>query len=102
MNYANQIGYSDIYPFEITRKVSMTTFEVREMDAERDPTWHPEFVVGGFAGHCTNQHSQRWNITSNAANRTVRIRLGKRGWKDKHGHQYQISESPTNFHDYNF
>jgi hypothetical protein len=37
MNYANHLGYSDINPFEIVRRISDKTFEIRAMSAERDP-----------------------------------------------------------------
>ena len=79
MNYANHYGYSDVNPFEIVRRVSDKTIEIREMDAERDPEWKPEFHVGGFSAHCSNQREQRWNITSNPENRVIRIRLSKSG-----------------------
>lgn len=102
MNFANQYGYSDINPFEIVRRVSEKTLEIRAMSAERDPAWKPDFVPGGFFGTVVNQNSQRWNITSDPAGRVVRIRLGKRGWKDAHGNIYSLSETPVKFYDYNF
>lgn len=103
MNYANHYGYSDVNPFEIVRRVSDKTIEIREMDAERDPEWKPEFHVGGFSAHCSNQHEQRWNITSNPENRVIRIRLSKSGvWKDAHGRKFGLSDQPVKFYDYNF
>ena len=103
MNYANQLGYSDITPYEIVRRISGKTVEIREMNSERDPTWKPEFVVGGYAGHCTNQHMQRWIITPDLSASVRRIRLSKTGvWKDAYGHKYELSETPRRFYDYNF
>lgn len=102
MNYANHIGYSDIYPFEIVRRVSDKTVEIRAMHAERDPEWKPEFVSGGFCGTVVNQNQQRWIITRNEQATPFRIRLGKKGWKDSGGARYQISDKPVMFHDYNF
>ena len=102
MNYANHIGYSDVNPFEIIRRVSDKTLDLRAMNAERDPNWNPDFVPGGFFGTVVNQSEQKWVIKSNEAGRTVRIRLGKRGWKDAHGNRYQLSDEPVKFYDYNF
>jgi hypothetical protein len=101
--FANHLGYSDINPYEVVRVVSDKTIEVREMDAERDPTWTPEFIPGGFSAHCTNQHSQRWIITSNPENRVVRIRLSKNGfWKSADGRKFHLGDEPVRFYDYNF
>lgn len=102
MNYANHIGYSDVNPFEIIRKVSDKTLEIRAMNAERDPTFKPEFVAVGFFGTVTNQRDQKWTITSDLTARVVRIRLGKQGWKDAHGRRYELSDEPVKFYDYNF
>lgn len=103
MKYANQHGYSDVTPYEVVRKVSEKTLEIRRMKAERDPTWKPEIVPGGFAGHCTNQESQRWIIESDADASITRIRLGKNGqWKSPHGGRFQLSDTPRRFYDYNF
>jgi len=102
MSYANHIGYSDVNPFEIIRKVSDKTLEIRAMNAERDSTFKPEFVAGGFFGTVTNQRAQKWTITSDLTARAVRIRLGKQGWKDANGNRYQLSDEPVKFYDYNF
>lgn len=101
--YANHIGYSDVNPWEVTRRVSDKTIEVREMDAERDPQWQPEFVPGGFSAVCTNIRDQRWLIVSNPANPTRRLRLHKDGqWRDAHGNRYSLNSVPVKFYDYNF
>jgi len=100
--FANHFGYSDVDPFEIVRRVSDKTIEIREMDAARDESVKMEFVVGGFAGHCINQDEQKWFITSNPLKPVIRIRLGKGGWKDKHGRRFGLSDKPKRFYDYNF
>jgi hypothetical protein len=100
--YANMYSYSDVHPCEVVREVSEKTLEVRAMSAERCPTWKPEFVAGGFAGHCVNNIDQRWVYASRPDAPVFRIRWTKRGWRDAHGGQYHLSESPRRFHDYNF
>jgi hypothetical protein len=102
MNYANHYGYSDVNPYEVVKVISDKTIEVREMDSEKDPSWVPNWHVGGFAGHCSNQQEQKWFIKSNAENPVVRIRLGKQGWKDKNGRKFGLSDQPVRFYDYNF
>lgn len=103
MKFANKLGYSDIDPFEVVRVVSDKCLEIREMDADRDPAFKPEFVVGGFAGHCLNQRDQLWIIKSCDDAPVRRIRLNKRGdWKDAHGGRYALGDEPIKFYDYNF
>ena len=101
-NYANHYGYSDVNPFEIVRRISEKTLEIREMKAERDNSWKPDFVQGGFCGTVVNQREQRWIINSNSESRVFRIRLGKKGWKDSNGNRYGLSDKPVKFYDYNF
>jgi len=102
-SYANQIGYSDVTPYEVVRIVSDKTIEIREMDAARDESVKLDFIPGGFSAHCANQSEQKWNITSNEENPVVRIRLSKnRGWQDKYGHRFALADAPHKFYDYNF
>lgn len=100
--YANHYGYSDVNPYEVVRIVSEKTIEVRAMDCEKDPTWEPEWHVGGFSGYCSNQQTQRWTMTSNPENKVLRIRLGKHGWKSADGRKFDLSDKPVRFYDYNF
>ena len=101
--YANHYGYSDVNPYEVVKVISDKTIEVREMDADRDDTVKLEWVAGGFAGHCVNQHSQKWIIKSNPNNPVIRIRLSKKkGWVNKHGQKFGLSDKPVKFYDYNF
>lgn len=102
MKYANRYGYSDIDPYEVVREISEKTFEIRKMNAFRaNPEDGLDFEPGGFVGHFASQHRQKWTITSSSAP-VFRIRLGKKGWKDKYGNKYFIEDSPKKFYDYNF
>jgi hypothetical protein len=100
--FANHYGYSDINPFEVVRVISDKTIEVREMDAQRDESVQLEWAPGGFAGHCVNQRDQKWFIASNPSNPVIRIRLGVKGWRDRHGRRFDLSDKPVRFYDYNF
>ena len=101
--FANKLGYSDINPFEIVRVISEKTLEIRKMNAEKDPSWEPKWVDGGFAGHCLNQYDQKWFITPDQDAPVFRIRLSKaRGWRDANGNSYKLGDQPVKFYDYNF
>jgi hypothetical protein len=100
--YANRLGYSEVYPYEIIRVVSDKCVEVREMATSRDPSWVPHITPGGFAGHCDNQHQQTWFYHSDPANPIVRIRLCKNGWWMYKGSKFRMAEEPRYFYDYNF
>jgi hypothetical protein len=100
--YANRLGYSDVEPFEVIRAISDKTIEVRKMKAERDDSVNLEFHAGGFSAHCSNQHEQKWFITSDNTRPVIRIRLGKRGWKSACGSLFQLADQPIKFYDYNF
>jgi hypothetical protein len=102
MKFANLIGYSDIVPYEVIKIISDKTIVIREMKAEKDPSFKPEFAIGGFVAHCTNQEDQTWIISSNENSPTLRARLQKNGkWKSLHG-THRIAEEPKYFYDYNF
>ena len=100
--FANRLGYSDIEPFEVVRVVSERCLEIRAMRAERDPSWQPEWIPGGFAGHCLNQAEQRWVIQSDPNGRVLRIRLGRNGWRSADRDRFEVADQPRRFYDYNF
>ena len=99
--FANMIGYSDVEPYEIVRRISDKTIEIREMESERDDSVKMEFIPGGFSAHYSNQRDQKWFIKSNPSNPVIRIRLGKKGWMGKRG-RYVLDDKPIKFYDYNF
>lgn len=105
LGYANNNGYSDVDPFEIVRVVSDKTIEVRQMSAKRADDWKPEFIPGGFFGHCTNNGDQRkaWVISSDDTNPVIRIRKQKNGaWRNPGYGRFSLSATPVKHYDYNF
>jgi hypothetical protein len=103
MKYANRIGYSDINPYEVVKVISDKTIEVREMDAKLAEGEKPQFIVGGFAGHCVNQRELKYDISSNDSNPVVRIRLRKNGYfYSNNGERFKLADEPEKFYDYNF
>lgn len=102
LNYANLVGWSDMYPFEVIERKSETTLVIRRLQATLDPEWRPRFQVGGFSAHCVNNNEQRWVYSRDNCS-PLRIRLHKNGqWKDREGNRYKLSAAPRRFHDYNF
>jgi len=104
MKYANYYGYSDITPYEIVRKVSDTTIEIRRMTSERDDSVKMKFHVGGFSANCSNQLDQKWFITPDEDGRIERIRFSKakQQWQSPQGQRFTLSDKPVCFYDYNF
>lgn len=100
--HANHVGYSDVEPYEIVRVVSPKTIELRQVHAELDPNWKPEIVSGGYAGHCTNQHSQKWNYKSIPDGGVIRARMRKDGYFHSAAGRHSLNTEPRKFYDYNF
>jgi hypothetical protein len=104
VKYANHVGWSDVEPFEII-KVTAKTLTLRAMQAKLDPDWHPEAVIGGFAGVVTNNSKQKWIITSDETGLVIKAHLRKEGqhyrYYSKLG-RHSLSEFPIKHYDYNF
>ena len=102
MKYANHHGWSDVTPYEVIRVISDKTIEIREMKAERDPAYTPEFVPGGFSAVCTNQRDQTWIIESDDTAPVIRARLRKDGYFHSQRGRHILNDKPVHFYDYNF
>lgn len=104
--YACRIGWTDRQAFEVTRVVSERTLEVRRLKAtllNGVNSGQPDalqFSPGGFCGHTSG--TQRYSFEPDASNAVIRIRLGKKGWKDAHGNRYSVGDEPREFYDFNF
>ena len=89
MLYANQFLFSDIYPYEVVKKVSDVTMDIQEMSAELQPE--------------TDPYEQKHKFSSNKENPIIRSRKNKKGvWRDKDGRKYIIGNEPRKYHDYSF
>jgi hypothetical protein len=88
---------------------------MQEDTATLDPEFKPEFIEGGFAGHCVNQGEQRYTYTANPRGSistfTLRTWRGIRVWTRKSNTPgcsnapnglNQISHGQRKFYDYNF
>ena len=63
--------------------------------------WKPEFVAGGFAGHCVNNDSQRYAYQPNPDGHVHRASLRKDG-KFCTTNGNRVIPGRHHFHDYNF
>lgn len=99
--YAMMHGYSDIKAFEIVNVISDRTIEVRRLNATRG--FKPEFEVGGFSAHCTNNDNQKWTFESDESNPIIRLRKAKNSdyWLNR-GTKFRIGKEPYEKYDYNF
>jgi hypothetical protein len=94
--------YSDAHAGTIV-KVTKTSVTVQRDKAKMDPNFKPEFEVGGFAGHCTNQDKQVYTYEQDPNGQTTTFR-----WSAKYG-QFRNGKMGTSltkgrreFYDYNF
>ena len=83
--YWNQSVGSDVYPYELIRKIGKTQFELRPMD-----TWH---------------YNNGWHYVSNTDRHTIRVSRRKDGYYrqvgDRYGYFYP-SERPRYYQDPHF
>ena len=97
---ATQLGWSDRYAFSIIKRTEKTIVVQRDI-AELVPSFKPEFIPGGFAGHCINQHEQDYTYRANPSGVTYPLR-----WSEKKlCYVYKGLEfipGRREFNDYNF
>ncbi len=104
--YLTQTLFSDTTPWKVIGRTA-TTLTLQEVLVDRDPEWKPEFVAGGFAGHCTNQSEQTW-LYAGLGPSTTKARLVKSRFcgSDKLWRSAQCGEFIANgacrHYDYNF
>lgn len=73
--------WSDVTPVTVIKRTAKT-ITVRHDKGTLDPNWKPEFVVGGFCAHCTNNDEQKWIIEEDPNGRVETFRLRNVGWRN--------------------
>ena len=94
---------SDVFP-GVVIKVTPKTVTIRDSQATLHPDWKPEIEPGGFAGHCSNQHSQQWEFSDNVNGIVRKFTYRKNPQKFiMVGSQSSVLHGGwVKFHDYNF
>ena len=83
-------------------KVTKCSVTVQYDTATLDPNWKPEWIAGGFAGHCVNQDEQTYTYERNPKGRIETYR-----WSNKYGSygtpgNLRLTKGRHEFYDYNF
>lgn len=101
--FANLYGYSDVTPYEvISISPSGKQITIRAMKYERDPTWKPEGITGGFSWVCLNQNEQRWLIKSDPEGHIMKAHKRADGNFHSAYGKHKIEAKPRRFYDFNF
>ena len=95
--------FSDAHAGTVIKKTKCS-ITVQQDKATIDPNFKPEFVVGGFAGHCTNQNEQTYTYERDPNGTVQTFR-----WSNKYN-RYQgggdgsvtVTKGRREFYDYNF
>lgn len=95
--------WSDAHACTVIAKTK-TTITIQRDKATLNPEFKPEWIAGGFAGHCTNQDEQTYTYERDPNGEIYRCR-----WSEKYG-RYQtgsdgsmkITRGRREFYDYNF
>ena len=93
--------WSDMYAATIIKKTDRTVTVQRDK-AILDPNFKPEWIPGGFAGHCTNQDEQTYTYERDPNGELYRFH-----WSDKHctygrPGNLRLIKGRHEFYDYNF
>ena len=95
--YVNQSLYTDINPVGKIIGTRGKTILIVKRVIEKKQTEQMEFIKGGFAGHCINQHEQKWEFEE--IDSVIEVKISKQ-W-GRRGQMY-ISDKPVMYYDYNF
>lgn len=95
--------YSDAHAFTVIAKTKKT-ITIQRDKAILDPNFKPEWIAGGFAGHCTNQEEQTYTYERNPDGEKIRCYWSERlGCYTTGGDQsIKIGLGRHEFYDYNF
>jgi len=95
--YLNYYGWSDVHPMgKIIGVRKSSILVLAHVSAVRDENVKMEYIPGGFAGHCVNNHQQKWIFTVDES-QTTEVRLSAKLLKN-----HKIENFPNSFYDYNF
>lgn len=74
---------------------------LRRCKATLKPDFKPEFIVGGFCAHCTNQNEQDYDYEEDENGRIIKVYWSEKFKRFRQGTLKVIPERRA-FYDYNF
>ena len=83
-------------------KVTKATITIRRDKATKDPDFKPEFIVGGFSAHCTNQDEQAYIYEPDENGSLTTIYWSKKYNRYGTPGNLTASKGRHEFYDYNF
>ena len=93
--------YSDSHAYTIIKRTAKT-ITIQRDKAILDPNFKPEWIEGGFAGHCTNQEEQSYTYEADTTGEVKTLHWSDKlnGWKTPYNSR--VSLGRHEFYDYNF
>lgn len=98
---ATVVFWSDRHAGTIV-KVTKASITIQRDKATLDPNFKPEWIVGGFAGHCTNQDEQSYSYERDENGQTYTIRWSKKYNRYGQPDNIRAIKGRYEFYDYNF
>ena len=98
---ATIVFWSDRHAGTIIKKTK-STITIQRDKATLDPNFKPEWIAGGFAGHCTNQDEQSYTYERNEKGKTYTIRWSKKYNRYGQPDNIRAIKGRREFYDYNF
>lgn len=92
--------WSDAEAYTIIKKTPKTLV-LRRCKATLSPDFKPEFILGGFSAHCTNQEEQTYIYEDNPDGEIIRVYWSEKEGRYKNGDLW-VSPGRHKFYDYNF
>ncbi len=83
-------------------KVTKNTVTVRRDTAILDPNFKPEFIPGGFGGHCINQDKQAYSYRPNPDGTIYKFRWSNKFQSYGQPGSLSLRKGRHEFYDYNF
>jgi hypothetical protein len=93
--------WSDAHAATVIKKTK-TTVTVQYDKATLDPNWKPEWIPGGFAGHCVNQDEQTYTYERNPNGRIETYHWSNKYCSYGQPGNLRLTKGRREFYDYNF
>lgn len=93
--------WSDRHACTVT-KVTKAFVVVQRDKATLDPEFKPEWILGGFAGHCVNQDEQSYTYERDENGQTYKLYWSNRYSRYGQPGSPSLSKGRHEFYDYNF